>query len=71
MRELLPIASAVPHNRHPIDFKTPWDVRPSGSDWGNPFVYAVGFRVDEHLVCTIVLPRESLPFLDLSMTTYE
>lgn len=37
----------------------------------DPFVYAVGFRVDEHVVCTSVLPRESLPFLDLFLTTYE
>lgn len=37
----------------------------------DPFVYAVGFRVDEHVVCTSVLPRESLPFLDLALTTYE
>jgi hypothetical protein len=37
----------------------------------DPFVYAVGFRVDEHVVCTSVLPRESLPFLDLCLTTYE
>jgi hypothetical protein len=34
-------------------------------------VYAVGFRVDEHVVCTSVLSRESLPFLDLFLTTYE
>lgn len=37
----------------------------------DPFVYAVGFRIDEHVVCTSVLPRESLPSLDLSLTTYE
>ncbi|MGL3149568.1 hypothetical protein ACSS7Z_04335 [Microbacterium sp. A82] len=37
----------------------------------DPFVYAVGFRIDEHVVCTSVLPRESLPCLDLSLTTYE
>ncbi len=37
----------------------------------DPFVYAVGFRVDEHVVCTTVLPRDSLPFLDLALTTYE
>ena len=37
----------------------------------DPLVYAVGFRVDRHVVCTSVLPRESLPFLDLLLTTYE
>lgn len=37
----------------------------------DPLVYAVGFRVDEHVVCTSVVPRESLPFLDFSLTTYE
>ncbi|WP_166877892.1 hypothetical protein [Salinibacterium sp. ZJ450] len=37
----------------------------------DPFVHAVGFRVDEHVVCTSVLPRESLPFLDFSLKTYE
>ena len=37
----------------------------------DPFVYSVGFRVDEHVVCTVVLPRESLPFLDLALTSYE
>lgn len=37
----------------------------------DPFVYAVGFLVDEYVVCTTVLPRDSLPFLDLALTTYE
>jgi hypothetical protein len=36
----------------------------------DPFVYSVGFQVDEHVVCTTVLPRDSLPFLDLALTTY-
>lgn len=36
----------------------------------DPFVYAVGFRVDEHVVCTVVLPRDSLPFLDLALVTF-
>lgn len=36
----------------------------------DPFVYSVGFRVSKHVVCSIVLPRESLPFLDLALTTY-
>ncbi|WP_353113125.1 hypothetical protein [Microbacterium sp.] len=36
----------------------------------DPFVYAVGFRVDAHVVCTAVLPRDSLPYLDLSLTTW-
>ncbi len=35
----------------------------------DPFVYAVGFRVDEHTVSTNVFPRDSLPLLDLSLTT--
>ena len=37
----------------------------------DPFVYAVGFRVDEHVVCTSVVPRDALPFLDLSLTRVE
>jgi hypothetical protein len=37
----------------------------------DPFVYAVGFRVDEHVVCTSVLPRDALPFLDLSLVRVE
>lgn len=37
----------------------------------DPFVYAVGFRVDEHVVCTVVVPRDSLPLIDLAVTTYE
>lgn len=35
----------------------------------DPFVYACGFRADDGVVCTIVLPRDSLPFLDLEITT--
>jgi hypothetical protein len=46
-------------------------VRPAVQIDTDPFVYAVGFRVDEHVVCTSVLPRESLPFLDLGLRTYE
>lgn len=37
----------------------------------DPFVYAVGFRVNEHVVCTTVLPRDSLPFLTLSLARIE
>ncbi len=37
----------------------------------DPFVYAVGFRVDDHVVCTTVVPRDSLPFVDLEITTFE
>lgn len=37
----------------------------------DPFVYAVGFRVDENVVCTTVVPRDSLPLIDLTLTTYE
>lgn len=36
----------------------------------DPFVYAVGFRVDEHVVCTTVVPRDSLPLIDLALTTF-
>jgi len=37
----------------------------------DPLVYAVGFRVDEHVVCTCALPRDSLPFLDLEVAAFE
>ncbi|MFG6277722.1 hypothetical protein [Microbacterium sp. 5K110] len=37
----------------------------------DPFVYAVGVRVNEHVVCTTVLPRDSLPFLTLSLARIE
>lgn len=36
----------------------------------DPFVYSIAFRVDAHVVCTVVLPRDSLPFLELALTTY-
>lgn len=36
----------------------------------DPFVYAVGFRVDENVVCTTVVPRGSLPLIDVALTTY-
>ncbi|MGW9158154.1 hypothetical protein [Microbacterium sp. NPDC055665] len=36
----------------------------------DPFVYGVGFRVDEHVVCTAVVPRDALPFVDLSFTLF-
>lgn len=35
----------------------------------DPFVYAVAFRVDEHTVSTNVIPRDSLPLLDVALTT--
>lgn len=35
----------------------------------DPFVYSLGFRLDEHVVCTSVLPRDSLPVVDLTFTT--
>lgn len=35
----------------------------------DPFVYAVGFRVDEHVVCTTVLARDDLPSLRLALST--
>lgn len=34
----------------------------------DPFVYSVGFRVDEHVVCTTVVPRDALPLIDLAVT---
>lgn len=37
----------------------------------DPFVYSFGFRVDEHVVCTTVIPRDSLPLIDLELTTFE
>ena len=37
----------------------------------DPFVYAVGFRVDENVACTVVVPRDSLPMIDLAITTFE
>jgi hypothetical protein len=47
------------------------DLRPAVQVDTDPFVYSVGFRVDEHVVCTVVLPRDSLPFLDLALTSFE
>ncbi|WP_040167888.1 hypothetical protein [Microbacterium gorillae] len=35
----------------------------------DPFVYGFGFRIDPHLVCTTVVSRDSLPLLDLAITT--
>ncbi|WP_431074567.1 hypothetical protein [Microbacterium phyllosphaerae] len=37
----------------------------------DPFVYAVGFRVDENVVCTAVVPRDSLPLIDLALGAYD
>ena len=37
----------------------------------DPFVYAVGFRVDENVVCTAVVPRDSLPLIDLALVAYD
>jgi hypothetical protein len=34
----------------------------------DPFVYSIGFRVDEHVVCTAVVPRDALPAVDLAVT---
>ncbi|WP_136043129.1 MULTISPECIES: hypothetical protein [unclassified Microbacterium] len=36
----------------------------------DPFVYGVGFRIDEHVVCTAVVPRDALPLVDLSFTLF-
>lgn len=35
----------------------------------DPFVYSIGFRVDEHVVCTTVVPRDALPLIDLAVTS--
>ncbi|MFJ2368174.1 hypothetical protein [Microbacterium sp. NPDC087665] len=35
----------------------------------DPFVFAIGFRVDEHIVCTTVVPRDALESIDLALTT--
>jgi hypothetical protein len=35
----------------------------------DPFVYAVGFEVADRVVCTVVLDRDALPFLDLAVST--
>ena len=37
----------------------------------DPLVYAVGFRVEENVVCTTVVPRDSLSLIALALTTYE
>lgn len=34
----------------------------------DPFVYSIGFRVDEHVVCTAVIPRDALALIDLALT---
>ncbi|WP_322411320.1 hypothetical protein [Microbacterium invictum] len=62
-----------------------WQVRPSAVATGtmrvdereingirvdtDPFVVGAGFRVDPHVVCTVVLPRDDLPLLDVSLAT--
>jgi len=45
--------------------------RPAAQIDTDPLVFAVGFRVDEHVVCTCALPRDSLPFLDLALTAFD
>ena len=45
--------------------------RPAAQIDTDPFVYGVGFRVNEHVVCTTVIPRDSLPYFDLTLTTFE
>lgn len=35
----------------------------------DPLVYAVGLEVAERVVCTVVLDRDVLPFLDLAVST--
>ncbi|PQZ50949.1 MULTISPECIES: hypothetical protein [unclassified Microbacterium] len=36
----------------------------------DPFVYSIGFRVDEQVVCTMVIPRDALPVVDLAVTCF-
>lgn len=45
------------------------DQRPALHIDTDPFVYAFGFRVDDHTVSTNVFPRDSLPLLNLALTT--
>lgn len=35
----------------------------------HPFVYSIGYRMNDHVVCTTVLPRNALPYLHLALTT--
>ncbi|MBT2496834.1 hypothetical protein J7E45_14565 [Microbacterium sp. ISL-59] len=42
--------------------------RPARQIDTDPFVYSVGFRVDEHVVCSMVIPRDALPLVDLAVT---
>lgn len=37
----------------------------------DPFVYGIGFRVDEHVVCTSVIPRDDLALVDLDHVAVE
>ena len=45
--------------------------RPAAQIDTDPFVYSIGFRIDEHVVCTCVFSRDSLPYFEMALTTYE
>ncbi|TQK20609.1 hypothetical protein FBY40_3147 [Microbacterium sp. SLBN-154] len=36
----------------------------------DPFVIGTGFRVDRQVVCTVVLARDDLPFIDVALETF-
>ncbi|MDA4895145.1 hypothetical protein [Microbacterium resistens] len=36
----------------------------------DPFVFAVGFRVDRHVTCTVVIPRDDLPLIELALRRF-
>ncbi|WP_378143719.1 hypothetical protein ACFJGV_09835 [Cnuibacter sp. UC19_7] len=36
----------------------------------DPWVYAVGYRVDEQVLCTAVIDRDALPFVTLELSTF-
>lgn len=35
----------------------------------DPFVHGIGFQLEDHVVVTVVLARDELPYLDLAFTT--
>lgn len=37
----------------------------------DPFVFAIGFRVDEHTVCTTVVPGDAFESINLALMTYQ
>lgn len=36
----------------------------------DPFVHGLGFRVDDNVVCTVVVSRDSLPLIDLALIPF-